>query len=78
MTTIKIKHHRAKELYYCDDCRKLTILKGHYYLRLFGMAHLYEKPYEIKICNKCANESLSPEIQEYVKNHPEVHGGVSC
>lgn len=42
----------ARRDYICDDCRK-PITKRTKYNYLFGSAFVGEKPYSIRVCQKC-------------------------
>jgi hypothetical protein len=42
----------ARYAYYCAQCHRV-IEPGEQYTRLFGCAEQGDKPYELKLCNKC-------------------------
>jgi hypothetical protein len=42
----------AKRAHRCGDCGG-TIRPGDRYTRMFGNAHDYDKPYELKMCQAC-------------------------
>lgn len=46
MCIIKASIHRASKAYICDNCRG-EIRKDDRYMRIFGMAHWGEPPYEV-------------------------------
>lgn len=48
MCIIKASIHRANKPYVCETCSK-TIRKDDRYMRLFGMAHGGDPPYEVKV-----------------------------
>lgn len=52
MPTLSRKTHRASKKYICNFCYK-TIIKGEQYHRLFGMAFIGDKPYEVFMCDCC-------------------------
>lgn len=52
MPTLSKKCHKSTKEYHCNFCHH-TIPKGHLYFRLFGMAFLGDKPYEVFMCLPC-------------------------
>ena len=53
MPTISKKYHKATKIYKCSFCGRNINVSEHYY-RLFGMAFLGDKPYEVLRCEKCS------------------------
>lgn len=53
MPTLKERHvKKARNQYVCDDCERI-ITVGKPYFYFYGMAHIGEKPYPLRICERC-------------------------
>lgn len=70
MVIISAKWVTAKKSHECDryeipsdgPCSR-TVVPGDRYLRLYGMAHKGDPPYEIRLCTACAERAAANSLE---------------